>query len=168
MASLSAAAKRYLDSCVILVDTREQRPWTFKNHETERVGIKVGDYSIRDADGRSWAPGNDNAIMVERKSIDDLVGSFTFGRERFGREWIKSHEMNVKRRYLIIECDMSDLVGGDYVSEASPASIIQSVISWEQVYDYHVWLAGNPQWAARLAESILEKHVTGILKREGM
>ena len=167
MSSPTAAIKKSVADCVILIDTREKTPWTFANHETERVGIKVGDYSIRDADGRSWAPGNDNSIMIERKSIDDLVGSFTFGRERFGREWIKVHEMNVERYYLIVEGDMSDLVNGNYVSKATPSSIIQSIVSWELVYGYHVWMAGKPQWAARLAESVLEKHVTGILKREG-
>jgi ERCC4-type nuclease len=168
MPSPSAVIKRYLAECVILVDTREQRPWTFSGHETERVKLEVGDYSIRDADGRSWAPGNDNAIMVERKSIHDLVGSLGHGRGRFKRMWERASDLGVQRTHLIIEASFADIVKGNYRSKMNPKSVMQSIVSWQQVYHFHFWTADNPQWAGRLAESILEKHVTGILKREGM
>lgn len=61
----------------IVVDTREQLPLNIKNIPTERGTLMSGDYSIK---------GLENRFAVERKSIQDLIGSLTQGRERFERE----------------------------------------------------------------------------------
>jgi ERCC4-type nuclease len=161
MKSLTAKDKRYIDGCVILVDTREQAPLKFDNHATRREGLTCGDYSIEGPDGTSFKPGNPGAVAVERKSIGDLVGSVTSGRERFAREFERSRELD--HFALVMECSLSDIADGQYRSSVPPQSVIQTLVSWSVRYDTPVWFADNPQFAARLAESILEKHVRHLL-----
>jgi ERCC4-type nuclease len=60
----------------ILIDTREQAPLDFSRWPgvTVEVGtLNAGDYSLR---------GLEDRFALERKSISDLVGSVTTGRER--------------------------------------------------------------------------------------
>ena len=50
-----------------ICDTREQKPWDCpKGHEMARVMLPHGDYSMEDFEHR---------CVVERKSLDDLIGS---------------------------------------------------------------------------------------------
>lgn len=64
-----------LDPLRVLIDTREQRPWTFSRDTTsEFVTLTEGDYSFA---------GYSDRVRIERKSLADLVGSITTGRERF-------------------------------------------------------------------------------------
>lgn len=60
----------------IVVDTREQKPWSFPGTFTVRRKIKYGDYALSGYSGRA----------VERKSISDLVHCATTDIERLGRE----------------------------------------------------------------------------------
>jgi len=61
----------------VLVDTREQRPYRFATQQvtTVKAPLACGDYAVA----------HDGALVasVERKSLDDLVGSLTSGRLRF-------------------------------------------------------------------------------------
>lgn len=74
----------------IVVDTREQSPWSFRDvidqHDkqrwlmvatTTRAALKSGDYSIE---------GYEDEFVIERKSPDDAIGSLSYGRQRFFRE----------------------------------------------------------------------------------
>lgn len=61
----------------IIIDTREKTPLEFQHLNAVRGTLTTGDYSIK---------GFTNSFMVERKSMADLVGSLTQGRERFFRE----------------------------------------------------------------------------------
>jgi len=61
---------------IILIDTREQDPWTFARWPCRRrsVGLVTGDYSVG---------GMNATLRVERKSVFDLFGSMTSSRARF-------------------------------------------------------------------------------------
>ena len=64
----------------ILIDTREQAPFTFKGYDVapETATLPVGDYSL---------PGFQDWAAVERKSLNDLIGCLMGkDRERFERE----------------------------------------------------------------------------------
>ena len=50
-------------SPVIIIDTREQIPWEFRDLPTEPGTLDTGDYSVS---------GLEHLIAVERKSLDDL------------------------------------------------------------------------------------------------
>lgn len=65
------------ESIKLVIDTREQCPLVFEHLPWERGTLDTGDYSVK---------GLENRFSVERKSISDLVGSLTSGRERFERE----------------------------------------------------------------------------------
>ncbi len=68
---------------MITVDSREQHPYDFQGITaagrpvevtTITAGLKSGDYSIA---------GYEDAVAVERKSLSDLYGTLTSGRDRF-------------------------------------------------------------------------------------
>jgi len=59
----------------ILVDTREQTPWSFpKTEQVERAGLTTGDYSLAGLEG---------LVAIERKSLEDFVSCCGKGRERW-------------------------------------------------------------------------------------
>jgi len=68
----------------ILVDTREQTPWPLQSiideHRlpflVETATLRSGDYTVREAP----------FVVIERKSLQDLVGCVGHGRDRFERE----------------------------------------------------------------------------------
>lgn len=87
----------------IIIDTREQRPWTFSDYdcETERKGLVTGDYSL---------VGLEDHISIERKSFADFLGSIGTGRDRFMREMQRLKAYPVKA--LIIEATYSEIASG--------------------------------------------------------
>lgn len=130
---------------VILCDTREQAPWSF-TLPTIRATVPTGaDYSVQ---------GFEHVIGIERKSLDDLVGSLTQGRERFMRSLAALRER--KHRALIIEADMADIREHRYRSMTAPSSVIGSLASiWAD--GIPVFLAGDHMSAGQFAERLLIK-----------
>jgi ERCC4-type nuclease len=66
------------DRLSVIIDTREQAPWAFDpTYIDARIGtLKTGDYAL---DG-------DNLFAIERKSLDDFLGTISTGWKRFSRE----------------------------------------------------------------------------------
>lgn len=60
----------------IIVDSREQKPFYFEEHTLIESKLEYGDYSLHP----------NNKLAVERKSLSDLYGTLSGGRERFERE----------------------------------------------------------------------------------
>ena len=79
----------------IVVDTREQRPWSFDESTVETtVGtLKTGDYQLL----------GDDRFGIERKSLDDFVGTITSGWARFNRELGRMDRWDAK--VIIVESD---------------------------------------------------------------
>jgi len=67
------------DTLTIIVDTREQCPWTFETYtlEMDQAGLKSGDNSVQ---------GHEHRIALERANLSGLVGSLSTGRAWFERE----------------------------------------------------------------------------------
>jgi ERCC4-type nuclease len=63
----------------ILIDTREQIPWNFPEEAAtvSRGMIPAGDYALK---------GDQFKFAIERKSLDDFVGTISSGWERFQAE----------------------------------------------------------------------------------
>ena len=154
MRTLRKAERTYLDGAVVLIDTREQRPLSFR-HESRRATLATGDYGIQGPDGQAFN------IAIERKSLDDLIGSLCQGRERFEREFQRADELDYFA--LVIEASLSDIATGEYSSQMDPGAVIQTLISWSVRYGVPVWLADSRSYAARMIESLLEKHVRRLL-----
>jgi len=136
----------------IEIDTREQAAYRFKNSE---IGtIPIGDYSI---------PGLENHIAIERKSLDDLMGCLTKGRERFERELFKGKALDYFA--LIIEASLSDIINGRFRSEMQPKAAIQSLLAFSIRYRLPIFFCENRKYGQRVTESLLLKYAREVEKK---
>lgn len=136
--------KKNSEEFTIVIDTREQRPYSFQN-SIER-GLRAGDYSLAGAEDR---------VAIERKSKSDAYGTIGAGRGRFIRE------LELLSRYeyaaIVIECSLSSFMVAPARSELNPKSAINSLIAWSIRYGVHVFFADNRTMARALTYRILEK-----------
>ena len=66
----------------LIVDSREQSPFSFKGPRYEDVTVEVGTLTVGDYS----LAGLTDKVAVERKSLPDLVACLGRERERFERE----------------------------------------------------------------------------------
>lgn len=130
------------------IDTREQLPLPLVGLPVDRVGLKVGDYGIS---------GYSHEIVVERKSVADLVGSLTRDRERFQRELEKLATFH--RAIIVVEGDYTDVADGLYRGAARPTSLIASIASIHSRYGIATLFAGNRTRATHFVRVWLSKNV---------
>ena len=82
---------------VIVIDTREQRPWSFPPDVAVEVGtLKTGDYALK---------GDEDNFAIERKSGDDFLGTISTGWPRFCRELKRMDEACYQAKIVIVETD---------------------------------------------------------------
>jgi len=109
----------------IIADTREQAPFEFSGYaaDIERGTLPAGDYSVK---------GMERLAAVERKSIADLVGTLTTGRERFERELaiLKGYVLAA----VVVEGSIDDIRQANYRSKASPEAVMQSCYAFQVRY----------------------------------
>ena len=143
----------------IVIDTREQQPYTFQNTkpeppETIKRGLITGDYSIQDLE---------DTICVERKSMIDLFGSVGSGRKRFEREMQRMSKYDYAA--LVIESDLSRIfVNPPIRSKMNPKAVFRTLISWSIKYSVHVWPAWNRDAAERITYLILKRYYDEFVK----
>ncbi len=129
----------------IIVDSREQRPLVFSDAVTTVRGcLSEGDYAPASLVGR---------VAIERKSLADLVGSLTAGRERFLRELERLKPYAFKA--IVVEGSMAEVVAGAYRSRATPASIVGSVCALIADYSLPVIFCDDAKTAAVVVEKLL-------------
>jgi ERCC4-type nuclease len=138
----------------IVVDTREQRPWTFANDSIVATVPTGADYSLL-----GW----EHAIGLERKNLDDLVGSLTTGRERFMRSLAALRERPF--RALVVEADLSTIIAGDFRSRMNPSSLLGSLASIMS-RGIPVVFASDHQSAGIFAERLLAKFYARCLEAQ--
>ncbi len=124
---------------VILIDTREQTPLPMTTG-SQPATLCTGDYSIL---------GLEDRFAVERKSIGDLIGSLTTGRERFTRELQRLRAYDFRR--LLVIGHEEEIKTGRYRSGASPTAMLHSLYSIEAKY-CPVVFAPTPEAGAALIE----------------
>jgi ERCC4-type nuclease len=119
-------------SGLILIDTREQDLHIAKQLDIygikyERKKLDFGDYSFV-ADGKSY----ERQIVIERKgSIDELIGNFTKGRDRFRREFERAKGCKV---ILMVEASVEQLEKGQYRSRMSPKDLKSFLSTWRNKF----------------------------------
>lgn len=131
----------------IIVDTREQTPFLFsENVDTQRATLDAGDYSV---------VGLTATVAIERKSLDDLVGSITAGRERF----MACCARGAKRDFfcIVVEAALSDVIAGRYVSKTRPQSVVGSMLAIHVDFGIPTIWAGSRSNAANLTERLLTR-----------
>lgn len=125
------------DYPTILIDTREQTPLEFMHLPSERGTLQSGDYSIA---------GLEHDFAIERKSIPDLCGSLTRGRERFERELHRLRGFTFARILI---------VGSPHEVQATAhnaKAIFSSLSAMETRWNVPVLWEPSPELAARLIE----------------
>lgn len=145
------------DKMTIIQDSREQRPWCFSsNVQTVVAALPVGDYSIH---------GLEDQVIIERKSISDLLGSITSGRERFIRELRQLRAFRFAA--IVVEARWPDIMSGMYAgtpSRVNPNAVIGSLMSFAVKYGVVPILADDHQTAAALVERLLGTYARMIEK----
>jgi hypothetical protein len=108
---LPTARAAGLADLTILVDARERYPYRFAGQQvsTERRTLPCGDYAV-EVDGRVVA-------SVERKSLDDLLGSVTGGRLRFALGELAS----LARAAVVVEDRYSRVFSAEHVRPSQVA-----------------------------------------------
>jgi len=118
----------------IVVDTREQAPWTFEGFhvKTTRAKLDAGDYSISGLEPR---------VSIERKSLDDWIGTVLRERKRFYRELdaLRGYEW----RAVIVEASVRQILERRYVSQVSPAVVLGFVAEVTVSQSVPVYLGGT-------------------------
>jgi len=130
----------------VIVDTREQTPWTFEDQGLELIRAKLdaGDYSVEGLELR---------VAIERKSLDDWTGTVIRDRARFYRELerLRAYEF----RCVIIEAGVREILAGRYKSMVRPSSVLGFVAEVAVGQNVPVYLAGSRAEAQTLAGAFL-------------
>jgi len=141
----------------ILIDSREQNPWKINSYPVEVAALETGDYSILGF--HNWEnPG----FAVERKSLPDLIGSLTTGRERFEKEIERLRRFRFAM--IIVEADREDVIAGRYRSRATPKSMLASITAFEVRAGIHFCWSGDAERAARDFELYARQFIRGVQK----
>ena len=129
---------RLIPNFKIVTDTREQAPLPIPPHWNTVGTLKTADYSIQ---------GMEAEFAIERKSLEDLVGSLTHDRPRFVREMERLAKFAFKR--VLVEAPYSALEVEKFpFSLALPRSIRASVAAFEVRYGIPFVFAASRRQAA--------------------
>jgi ERCC4-type nuclease len=149
----------------VLVDTREQRPFTFLGLHadarqgrrslivhTEAASLHAGDYGAVDEASGVAVP-----VAVERKSLGDLYGTLGQGRGRFVRELGRLAALAFAA--VVVEADWATVLHAPPVhSRLNPKTIFRSVVAWQQRWPtVHWWFCPCRQFAEVVTFRMLER-----------
>lgn len=149
----------------IVRDTREQKRqdkalgWMFNRGfdpkpEVITRGLPTGDYSLL---------GLENDVIVERKTLPDLVACLGRERDRFEAELVRMRGYSAA--VVIVEATMDDLSGGNYRSMLDPVCAVQTVISFCANYRIPFFFCKNGQAAERCAFDFLRHYHTRFRRK---
>jgi len=106
----------------IIIDTREQKPYSFKDVEgvesVTRAALPTGDYSLE---------GYENHAAIERKSLDDFISTVIHDKQRFLQELDRAKQLVFFA--VVVEASVADIALQRYTSKASPAAVFAHVAS---------------------------------------
>lgn len=139
----------------IIVDTREQQPWTFSHYITASKKLDAGDYSIE---------GLENILAIERKkSVNEIANNITESRFKDAISRLAQH----KYSFLLLEFDIEDILNYPIGSnlpkrlwdkvKISPAFLMKHVLDWQIFHNIKVIFCGSSSNAEKVAEFILKK-----------
>jgi len=125
----------------IVIDTREQTPFTFANLPMVTGTLDTGDYSI---------VGLTHLVAVERKSLPDLLACVGRERDRFVRALQRLSAYPY--RLLVIEATAAQIEAGDWRGKIVPAHVMGALASWSAKWCLPVWLGGTHDACGRYVE----------------
>ena len=153
-----------------LVDTSEKKPWPAPKHrEMIRGNLQFGDYSIE---------GYESRVAVERKSLDDLVGSMLsmrpmgwprfssrlaeFARLDFACVVVEATDADIRHRKYVPDIRSTRRLGPSAewtkrLDKLTPAEILAAVAEVIITYRVPIYMVGPPTHAAAHGFKLLEK-----------
>ncbi len=145
---------------VIVIDTREQRPWSFPPHITTEIGtLRTGDYAIK----------GDDRFAIERKSADDFVGTISLGWCRFVKELNRMVQFDAK--VIIVEADFEtfcfrtasgQILPPDHEHTRCTPQFVMKRIAELTMRNVSVLFAGNAELASAIALRIFIERQTKL------
>ncbi|MEW6365194.1 MAG: ERCC4 domain-containing protein [Acidobacteriota bacterium] len=142
---------------VILVDSREQAPYTFAPYGAApaTATLPAGDYSLG---------GFADRVGVERKELDDLVACLIgTNRERFERELQRLSRYELAA--VVVEATLEDVRQGRYRSQMNGHAAAQSILAFEVRYRVPFLFCGDRDGAEYVTYSLLAKYAREISER---
>ena len=111
----------------IVIDTREQEPYSFDPRLATAVGraLPAGDYSV---------DGLEACVAVERKTLDDFVSTVIHNRARFREELRKL--TGYQAACVVVEAGLIDVLQKRYRGGAHPNAVLGNALSL--ILDYRV------------------------------
>jgi ERCC4-type nuclease len=139
----------------IVIDTREQQPWSFGDlAAVSRGTLLAGDYAIA----------GDHAFAVERKSLDDFASTVTSGWACFRRELERMRLAEFPARVIIVEAEWMDVLRHEYSSPAVIPPLILRRVAELTMDGVSVLFCGNPTAAAGLCWRILTERYYRLME----
>lgn len=135
----------------IVIDTREQKPFKFKEHNTVVQKLNFGDYAL---------VGKENGVVVERKNLNDLIGTFVSGFVRVKKEFNRAKENGA---YLIVVCDESLSTAMNFhlipqikrYTKLKPEILFHNIRQLIQEYNFQFVFCDGVKKATEITEKIL-------------
>ena len=135
--------KAAISEAVIVIDTREQLPYSFDTQSISRK-LDAGDYSVE---------GLEDRVAIERKSLDDFVSTVIRSRKRFANELEKLRQYDFA--CIVVEADLTDIAQGRYRSGAHPKSVLGATLSIIADYGIPIYFCSNRRLACRFVYHLL-------------
>jgi len=135
-----------------VIDQQEKKPYIFK--QAIRKYLKTGDYSLE---------GLEDEMTVERKSLEDWIGSMTIHREREERKFQRMSEMSYSA--LVLESTIDEMKAGVWVSKTHPNSVINTALGWCLKYRMHLFFVGGWNKGNQVTKIILWEYYKNREKR---
>jgi len=136
---------------VIVIDTREQRPWSFPPDIEVEIGtLRTGDYALK----------GDDRFAIERKSADDFVGTLSVGWHRFVRELNRMDAAGFPAKVVIVESDFftfcfrtrqGEIVAPDHEHTRCTPQFVMKRLAELTMRNVSVIFAGNADLASAVA-----------------
>lgn len=139
----------------IIVDTREQKPWSFPEHTVAVSKLDTGDYSIQ---------GLEDVLCIERKrSVSEIANNIT--EKRFTD--VLSRMSKYRFPFILLEFDLNDVldfpIGSDIPKrlwdkiKIRPQFILKNITEMSLIYNIYVIFCGSKSNAETYAEFIMNK-----------
>lgn len=130
----------------IVVDTRERVPWSFQNVRVAAVrALPAGDYAVE---------GFETQVVVERKSLADLVTTVVRDLDRFRRELERLQSADVAA--VVIEASVDDVFDPkSYRSTIPGDALLRRVVALQVEFGVPFQFSGSRHRAVRFAELLL-------------
>ncbi len=119
--------------------------------DTVRRALPAGDYSIA---------GYETGVAVERKTLEDFIGSVIRGRRRFHKELQKLSAYRFA--CVVVEASLVDVLAHNYRGGADPGSVMGAALSIIVDFGVPVFFCGDRQTARLFTEKYLLRCVRKI------